>query len=105
MHLKIFLKIKNFYKESRCNTTLATCYGASNWIPVTCRKAMFEKGKDFAGAWNFGPSTKQNMKVLKLVKLIKERMKSSSKIIIRRNDKRLHNKNIKRIQVFKYRQS
>ena len=62
---------------------------------LLAEKLCSKKGKDFAGAWNFGPSTKQNMKVLKLVKLIKERMKSSSKIIIRRNDKRLHNKKYK----------
>ena len=68
--------------------------------PLTGYLALAEKlcsknGKKFAGPWNFGPSTKQNMKVLELAKLIKNTMKSNSKIKIRRKDKRFQNKKFK----------
>ena len=43
-----------------------------------------KEGKKYSGPWNFGPSSKQNMKVLNLVKLFKENINASSKIIIKK---------------------
>jgi len=68
--------------------------------PLTGYLALAEKlcskqGQKFAGPWNFGPSTKQNMKVLNLAKLIKSTMKSKSKIKIKMKDKRFQNKKFK----------
>ena len=54
------------------------------------------KSNNFLGAWNFGPSNRQNLKVIELVKKIKNFYKSSSKIIINKNFKKL-NKNKKKI--------
>tara|TARA_X000000368_G_C23044334_1_gene718444 strand:- start:321 stop:1415 length:1095 start_codon:yes stop_codon:yes gene_type:complete len=53
------------------------------------------EGKKFSGAWNFGPSTKQNMKVLGLAKLIKKTIKSNSRIVIKKKDRRFLNKKFK----------
>ena len=58
-------------------------------------KLCSRKGKKFAEPWNFAPSTKQNMKVIDLAKLIKLSMDSKSKIIIKKNDKRFQNKKFK----------
>ena len=58
-------------------------------------KLYSKEGKKFAEPWNFGPSTKQNMKVIDLAKLIKSTMKSKSKIKIRRIDKKFQNKKFK----------
>lgn len=52
-------------------------------------------GKKYSGPWNFGPSSKQNMKVLNLVKLFKENINASSKIIIKKKDNRFQNKKFK----------
>ncbi len=51
-----------------------------------------KKGKNFVGPWNFGPSKIQNMKVIDLVKIIKKKFKSNSKIVIKKKDKRFKNK-------------
>lgn len=58
-------------------------------------KLCSKKGRKFAGPWNFGPSSLQNMKVIDLAKLIKNTMKSKSKIKIKKNDKRFQNKKFK----------
>ncbi len=62
---------------------------------MLAEKLLSKEGKDFVGAWNFGPSTKQNMKVINLAKLIKQTINSKSKIIIKRKDKRFLNKKFK----------
>jgi len=62
---------------------------------ILAEKLFSKDGKKFVGAWNFGPSTKQNMRVLNLAKLIKQTINSKSKIIIKRKDKRFHNKKFK----------
>ena len=59
------------------------------------QKLCSKKGKNFQGAWNFGPSLKQNLKVINLTKLIKQSMNSKSNIIIKRNFKKTKNKKIK----------
>lgn len=54
-----------------------------------------KEGKKYSGPWNFGPSSKQNMKVLNLVKLFKENINASSNIIIKKKDNRFQNKKFK----------
>ena len=58
-------------------------------------KLYSKDGAKFIGPWNFGPSRKQNMKVLNLAQLIKKKLHSKSRIIIKRKDKRFFNKNFK----------
>ena len=62
---------------------------------ILAEKLLSKKGKKFVGAWNFGPSSKQNMKVLDLAKLIKQNFNSRSRIVIKRKDKRFHTKKFK----------
>ena len=62
---------------------------------ILAEKLSSKKGKLFVGPWNFGPTLRQNMKVIELVKIIKKKLKSKSKIIIKRKDKRFFNKKIK----------
>ena len=62
---------------------------------VLAERLFSKAGKNYVGPWNFGPNSKQNMKVLNLAKLIKENMNSNSKIIVKRKDKRFQNKKIK----------
>ena len=45
-------------------------------------------------AWNFGPSLRQNMKVIQLTNLFKKKINSKSKIIIKKKDKMFHNKKL-----------
>ena len=59
------------------------------------QKLCSKNGKKYQGPWNFGPSLKQNLKVIKLSKLIKKKMNSESNIIIRREFKKIKNKKIK----------
>lgn len=58
-------------------------------------KLCSSDGSKFIGPWNFGPSRKQNMKVLNLAKLIKKNLHSDSKIIIKKKDKKFFNKKFK----------
>jgi CDP-glucose 4,6-dehydratase len=48
-------------------------------------KLCSSQGKEFVGSWNFGPSKKQNMKVIELAQLIKNKMGSNSLIIKNKN--------------------
>ena len=59
------------------------------------QKLCSKKGKEYEGPWNFGPSLKQNLKVINLTKMIKKAMNSKSNIIIKRNFKKNNNKKIK----------
>ena len=59
------------------------------------QKLCSKKGGIYQGPWNFGPSLKQNLKVNKLVKIIKKALNSKSIIIIKRNSKKIKGKNIK----------
>ena len=59
------------------------------------QKLYSKKGDKFIGPWNFGPNTKQNMRVIDLAKVIQKKIKSKSKIIVKVNDKRFVNKKIK----------
>ena len=44
-------------------------------------------GKKYSGPWNFGPSKIQNMKVIDLANIIKKKINSKSKIIIKKRIK------------------
>ena len=59
---------------------------------LLAEKLCSKNGKSYAKAWNFGPSTAQNMKVINLVKIIKKKMNTRSKIIINKNFKKINDK-------------
>lgn len=59
---------------------------------LLAEKLYSKNGKKYARAWNFGPSTAQNMKVINLVKIIKKKMGTTSKLIINRSFKKINNK-------------
>lgn len=59
------------------------------------QKLFSKNGKKYSGAWNFGPNIKQNLKVIDLAKLIKKKINTTSKIIIKRNKKVSGIKNFK----------
>ena len=68
--------------------------------PITGYLMLAEKmcsntGDFFSGPWNFGPSSRQNMKVQQFAKIIKKELNSSSKILVKKNDKRFQNKKFK----------
>ena len=58
-------------------------------------KLCSKKASKYSGAWNFGPSRKQNLNVYQLVKLFKNEFNSKSKIKIIRKNKKFFNKKIK----------
>jgi CDP-glucose 4,6-dehydratase len=59
------------------------------------QKLCSKEGKKFIGPWNFGPSIKQNMKVIDLAKLIQKTIKLKADIIVKKKDRRFINKKIK----------
>ena len=59
---------------------------------ILLAEAYVKKSGQFAKAWNFGPSTKQNMKVIDLVNLIKKQMQTNSRILIKRQFKKINKK-------------
>jgi CDP-glucose 4,6-dehydratase len=59
------------------------------------QKLCSKNGKKYVGAWNFGPSLRQNLKVIKFAKMIKEKMNSKSKIVIKRNFGKIKSKKVK----------
>ena len=62
---------------------------------LLAEKLYSKKGNKYSGPWNFGPSSRQNMKVKYLVKIIKKKLNSSSRILIRKKDKKFQNKKFK----------
>lgn len=62
---------------------------------LLAEKLFSSNGYNYCGAWNFGPSLRQNMKVLDLAKIIKFNLNSKSKIVFKKNDKRFNNKKFK----------
>ena len=62
---------------------------------ILAERLFSKKGKKYVGPWNFGPSSKQNMKVLDLAKLIKQTINSKSRIFVKRKDKRFQTKKFK----------
>ena len=59
------------------------------------QKLCSKKGEKYVGAWNFGPSLRQNLQVLKFAKMIRKKMNSKSKIVIKRKFGKIKNKKIK----------
>lgn len=93
--------LENFYKNK--NLVLRNPNATRPWQHVLeplmgylklAEKLHSKDGNQFCEPWNFGPSLKQNMKVKNLVEIFQNKMKSKSKIIINKNDKRFHNKKI-----------
>ena len=93
--------LENFYKNK--NLVLRNPNATRPWQHVLeplvgylklAEKLSIKNGYQFAEPWNFGPSLKQNMKVLDLVKIFRKKMKSKSKIKINKNDKKFHNKKL-----------
>jgi CDP-glucose 4,6-dehydratase len=62
---------------------------------LLAEKLFSSNGYNYCGAWNFGPSLRQNMKVFELAKIIKSYLNSKSKIIFKKKDKRFNNKKFK----------
>jgi CDP-glucose 4,6-dehydratase len=62
---------------------------------LLAEKLFSSNGYNYCGAWNFGPSLRQNMKVLELAKIIKSHLNSKSKIVFKKKDKRFNNKKFK----------
>jgi CDP-glucose 4,6-dehydratase len=62
---------------------------------ILAEKLSSKNGKNYSTAWNFGPSSKQNMTVINLAKKIRKQINSKSKILIRRNEKKFNNKKFK----------
>jgi len=56
---------------------------------LLAQKLYGKKGSRFNGAWNFGPKRQNHLTVLQFVKIIKSKLKSKSKILIKKKkDKR-----------------
>ena len=62
---------------------------------ILAEKLFSKKGKNYSLPWNFGPSSKQNMKVINLAKKIHNKMNSKSKILIKKNERKFNNKKFK----------
>jgi|TARA_B110000438_G_scaffold234111_1_gene230416 CDP-glucose 4,6-dehydratase len=56
---------------------------------LLAQKLYGKKGKNFCGSWNFGPKRKSELKVLDFVKILKKKMSSSSKIVIKKDKEKL----------------
>jgi CDP-glucose 4,6-dehydratase len=52
---------------------------------ILAQKLYTKSGLNFCGAWNFGPSRKNHITVKKFAEVFKEKMKSSSKIYLKKN--------------------
>tara|TARA_B110000285_G_scaffold234783_1_gene312993 strand:+ start:401 stop:1495 length:1095 start_codon:yes stop_codon:yes gene_type:complete len=61
---------------------------------MLAEKLCSNKGKEFTGPWNFGPTSKQNMKVYQLATIIREKLNSKSQIVIKKKDNKFHNKKL-----------
>ena len=62
---------------------------------ILAEKLLSKNGSFFVGPWNFGPTSKQNMRVIDLVKIIKKKLNSRSNIIIKKKEKKFYNKKFK----------
>ena len=65
-----------------------------NGYLMLAEKLSSNAGKNFTGPWNFGPASRQNMKVYQLSKIIRQKLNSKSKILIKKKDNRFSNKKI-----------
>ena len=62
---------------------------------ILAKNLYSKNGTKFEGPWNFGPSLRQNLKVLKFVKIIKTKLKSKSKIKVKRNFSKMRKMKVK----------
>ena len=62
---------------------------------LLAEKLCSKNGDKYSGPWNFGSSSRKNMKVKHLAQIIKKKLNSSSKILIKKKDKRFQNKKFK----------
>ena len=62
---------------------------------ILAEKLLSKNGSFFVGPWNFGPTSKQNMRVIDLVKIIKKKLNSRANIIIKKKKKKFYNKKFK----------
>ena len=62
---------------------------------LLAEKLCSKNGDKYSGPWNFGSSSLQNMKVKHLAQIIKKKLNSSAKILIKKKDKRFQNKKFK----------
>ena len=62
---------------------------------VLIQNLCSKKGKKFESGWNFGPSLKQNLKVINLAKIVRKSLNSSSRILIDRNFRKYNKKKFK----------
>ena len=52
---------------------------------LLAEKLCSKNGDKYSGPWNFGSSSLQNMKVKHLAQIIKKKLNSSAKILIKKN--------------------
>ena len=62
---------------------------------ILAKNLYSKNGTKFEGPWNFGPSLRQNLKVLKFVQIIKTKLKSKSKIKVKRNFSKMRKMKVK----------
>lgn len=94
--------LENFYDDK--NLTLRNPEATRPWQHVLeplfgylllIQSLCSKRGNKFESGWNFGPSLKQNLKVISLVKIIKKSLKSNSKIKIDKSFKKYSKKKFK----------
>ncbi len=94
--------LENFYDNK--NLTLRKPEATRPWQHVLeplfgylilIQNLCSKNGDKFENGWNFGPSLKQNLKVINLAKIIKGSLKSKSKILIDRHFKKYNKKKFK----------
>jgi len=62
---------------------------------LLAQKLCSKQSEKFQGPWNFGPNSRQNLKVANFVKIFRKKIKTRSKIVIKKNDKKFTNKKFK----------
>ena len=90
-----FLRNKNLYIRSPNSTrpwqhVLESLYG----YIILAEKIFGNKQKKYCTSWNFGPSRKKNLKVISFAKILKSKMKSKSKLILRKKIDKREKKNL-----------
>ena len=74
---------------------MATCIRPLHGYLLLAQKLCSKQSEKFQGPWNFGPNSRQNLKVANFVKIFRKKIKTRSKIVIKRNDKKFTNKKFK----------
>ena len=87
-----------FYNRNKIIILFLLSVFISPWLfgyILLVQKICSKKGKKYVGAWNFSPSLRKNLQVLKFAKMIKKKMNSKSKIVIKKKFGKIKNKKIK----------